>query len=121
MVILQKRRYWDQTSTGNNIVPSRTSILETLTKVTANPPKLQPKLTISSIEKIFFDIKTTFREHPYLSAGCVIGVAFAFFSFFKGRIRRGSLGGAFRTVEDGAKEHKAPLLGGLGVNGAKVD
>ncbi|KAM7203514.1 thioredoxin domain containing protein [Rhypophila sp. PSN 637] len=116
------RRYWDQTSTGNNIVPSRTSILETLGKVTANPPKLQPKLTISSIEKIFFDIKMTFKEHPYLSAGCVLGMAFTLFSVLKGRIRRGALGGAFRLAEDGnSKEHKAPLLGGLGVNGAKND
>jgi protein disulfide-isomerase len=140
----QNRRYWDQTSTGNPIVPSRTSILETLTKVTANPPKIKPKLTIGFIEKIFFDIKTNFREHPYLSFGCVFGIAFGCLSWFRGSFgnllfpifswlkpKLGKLGklnvGKFRgakghfKLEEGAKEHKAPLLGGGGANGSKVD
>ncbi|KAK4237096.1 thioredoxin-like protein [Achaetomium macrosporum] len=135
------RRYWDQTSTGNPIVPSRTSILETLTKVTANPPKIKPKLTIGFIEKIFFDIKTNFKEHPYLSSGCVLGIAFGCLSWFRGsfgnllipflawlKAKLGNLGkfGKLRRVkghfklEDGAKEHKAPLMG-AGANGSKVD
>ncbi|KAK3307540.1 thioredoxin-like protein [Chaetomium strumarium] len=135
------RRYWDQTSTGNPIVPSRTSILETLTKVTVNPPKIKPKLTIGFIEKIFFDIKTNFREHPYLSFGCVFGIAFGCLSWFRGsfgnllipvlswlkaksdklnlgKLRRAR--GHFK-LEDGAKEHKAPLMGGGAANGSKVD
>ncbi|KAG9710340.1 thioredoxin-like protein, partial [Aureobasidium melanogenum] len=37
------QRYWDLTSTGNPIVPSRVSILETLPKVVASPPKISPK------------------------------------------------------------------------------
>jgi len=77
-------------------------------------------LTISSIEKVFFDIKMTFVDHPYLSMGCVLGLAFGCFSWYRGRIARRSRGGQFRLVEDGANK-SAPLLGGVGVNGAKVD
>ncbi|KAK4192731.1 thioredoxin-like protein [Podospora australis] len=115
------RRYWDQTSTGNAIVPSRTSILETLNKVTANPPKLKPKLTIGVIEKFFFDIKTTFRDHPYLSMGCVLGIAFGCLSWLRGSRRR--RGGHFRLEEGvaGIKESKGPTLFGSGTNGTKAD
>lgn len=108
------RRYWDRTSTGNYIVPSRTSILETINKVTANPPKIKPKLTISSIEKVFFDIRITFTEHPYLSMGCILGIAFGCFSWYRGRVRRGR--GHFRLDDNS----KAPILG-ANINGAKVD
>lgn len=115
------RRYWDQTSTGNAIVPSRTSILETLNKVTANPPKLKPKLTIGVIEKFFFDIKTTFRDHPYLSMGCVLGIAFGCLSWLRGSRRR--KGGHFKLEEGvaGIKESKGSSLFGLGTNGTKAD
>ncbi|KAI2623686.1 thioredoxin-like protein [Xylaria nigripes] len=82
------RRYWDQTINGYNIVPSRVSILETLSKVTSNPPIIKPKLTISSFEKIFFDIKMTFVEHPYLTIGCIAGVGFGVISWYRGRQRR---------------------------------
>ncbi|KAI1809314.1 thioredoxin-like protein [Poronia punctata] len=82
------RRYWDQTINGYNIVPSRVSILETLSKVTTTPPIIKPKLTISSIEKVFFDIRVTFVEHPYLSIGCIAGIAFGVISWHRGRHRR---------------------------------
>ncbi|KAI0869243.1 thioredoxin-like protein [Hypoxylon argillaceum] len=82
------RRYWDQTISGYNIVPSRVSILETLSKVTTNPPIIKPKLTISSFEKIFFDIKMNFVEHPYLTLGCIAGTAFGIVSWYRGRQRR---------------------------------
>lgn len=116
----QNRRYWDQTITGNYIIPSRTSILETLNKVTASPPKIKPKLTISSFEKIFFDIRMTFSEHPFLSVGCVLGIALGCASWFRGRLRR-TRGGHFRLPEDlpTMKDFKAPLLGS-NANG-KVD
>ncbi|KAK3353603.1 thioredoxin-like protein [Lasiosphaeria hispida] len=110
------RRYWDQTSTGNYIMPSRTSILETIGKVTASPPKIKPKLTVSSFEKIFLDIKSTLTEHPYLSLGCFLGIAFGCVSWFRGRLRRTR--GHFK-LDDSIKEYKAPLLG-ANANG-KVD
>jgi protein disulfide-isomerase len=104
-------------------VPSRTSILETINKVTASPPKLKPKLTIGFFEKILFDVKTNFKEHPYLSGGCVLGIAFGCLSWFRGRVRR-TRGGHFR-LDDGAGgggNNRAPLLGGSsGANGNKVD
>ncbi|KAL2168200.1 hypothetical protein VTG60DRAFT_259 [Thermothelomyces hinnuleus] len=111
------RRYWDQTSTGNPIVPSRTSILETINKVTANPPKIKPKLTIGFFEKLIFDVKTSFKEHPFLSSGCVLGIAFGCLSWLRGGIRR-PRGGHFKL--DDAPSNRAPLLG-LSSNGNKVD
>ncbi|KAJ3955909.1 hypothetical protein N0V92_007559 [Colletotrichum tropicale] len=114
------RRYWDTTITGNNILLSRTSILETINKVITSPPKIKPKLTISSFEKIFFDMRVTFVEHPYLTMGCILGLALGAASWFRGRVRRGR-GGHFRLEESwGNKElMKEGLLGPNG-NG-KVD
>lgn len=110
----QNRRYWDTTITGNYIIPSRTSILETISKVTASPPEIKPKLTISAIEKVFFDIRMTFTEHPYLSGGCVLGLALGFFSLFRGRVARSRnrSNTAFR-LEDNLpiKEIREGLLG----------
>ncbi|KAF3766783.1 hypothetical protein M406DRAFT_287710 [Cryphonectria parasitica EP155] len=100
------RRYWDQTSTGNYIIPSRTSILETINKVTAQPPKIKPKLTISSFEKIFFDMRVTFSEHPYLTIGCVAGLLLGSASWFRGRFGRRRGNRLFLN-----DEFKAPLLG----------
>ncbi|KLU81944.1 hypothetical protein MAPG_01024 [Magnaporthiopsis poae ATCC 64411] len=112
------RRYWDQTVTGNYIIPSRTSILETIGQVTRSPNKIKPKLTISSFEKIFFDIRQTFTEHPYLTSGCLLGLALGGASWFRGRLRRTR--GHFRLEENlGMKEMKAPILG-ANANG-KVD
>ncbi|KAI1739602.1 thioredoxin-like protein [Xylaria scruposa] len=104
------RRYWDQTISGYNIVPSRVSILETLSKVTSNPPAIKPKLTISSIEKIFFDIKMNFVEHPYLTFGCIAGVLFGVLSWYRGGQRRNR--SAFRLDETlPIKELKDGFLG----------
>lgn len=111
------RRYWDITSTGNPILPSRTSILETLNKITAPTPKIKPKLTISAIEKVFFDIKMTFVEHPYLSTGCVLGMTLGVASWMRGRYRR--TGGHFRLDDSiSMKDFKLPMLNpGVSSNG----
>ncbi|CAI4210753.1 unnamed protein product [Parascedosporium putredinis] len=114
------RRYWDTTITGNLITPSRTSIMETIGKVTASPPKIKPKLTISSIEKVFFDFRMAFVEHPWLSTACVFSIALAALSWFRGRLRRTRPN--FR-LEDamGIKELKEGLLGGPSSNNGKKD
>ena len=114
---MQNKRYWDETITGNYIVPSRTSILETLNKVTAQPPKIKPKLTISSIEKVIFDVKMTFIEHPYLSGASVTGFCLAAWTWYRGRSRR--RGGGYFRVEDtpATKDFKGGLLGGASANG----
>lgn len=64
----QNRRFWDVTETGNYITPSRVSILETLTKITADPPKLPSKSSIGFIENIFFQIKNSWIYHPIESS-----------------------------------------------------
>ncbi|KAJ2992465.1 hypothetical protein NUW58_g2165 [Xylaria curta] len=111
------RRYWDQTISGYNIVPSRVSILETLSKVTSNPPIIKPKLTISSFEKVFFDIKMNFVEHPYLTLGCIAGIAFGVISWYRGP-RRGNRS-PFRLEETlPIKELKEGFLGNT-ANGKK--
>ncbi|KAJ3553349.1 hypothetical protein NPX13_g10905 [Xylaria arbuscula] len=111
------RRYWDQTINEYNIVPSRVSILETLSKVTSNPPLIKPKLTISAFEKVFFDIKMNFIEHPYLSIGCIAGIAFGIFSWYRGNQRRNRL--PFKLDETlPIRELKDGLLGNT-ANGKK--
>ncbi|KAL2061957.1 hypothetical protein VTL71DRAFT_7335 [Oculimacula yallundae] len=107
-----QRRYWDTTITGNSIMASRTSILETIPKVVASPPKIKPKSTISSFEKFFFDIRGAFSGHPYLSVGLLAGILIGAAMWSKGRMKR-SRGGFFKLDE------KDGLLGGP-ANG-KVD
>ncbi|KAF2403474.1 thioredoxin-like protein [Trichodelitschia bisporula] len=63
----ENHRYWDTTITGNPIVPSRTSILETLPKVIANPPKIAPKSTTSRIGHLFYSFRNMLSYHPLVS------------------------------------------------------
>jgi protein disulfide-isomerase len=91
---------------------SRTSILETIPKVVASPPKIKPKSTISSFEKFFFDIRGAISGHPFLSIGMIAGIALVVAWYGRGRMRR-SRGGFFRLDE------KDGLLGAT--NNGKVD
>jgi protein disulfide-isomerase len=90
---------------------SRTSILETIPKVVASPPKIKPKSTISNFEKFFFDIRGAISGHPFLSIGVIAGIVLGVMMY--GRRMRRSRGGFFRLDE------KDGLLGG-NMNG-KVD
>ena len=104
----QSKRYWDTTVSGAPIVPSRTSILETLKAITADPPKISPKYTSNKVEQIFYQAKGASRSHPYLSSVLfVVGMVIAA-TWGRRRIRRGrgSSGGFFHL--DG----KEGLLGG---------
>ena len=91
---------------------SRTSILETLQKITKSPPQIKPKSTISRFEKFFFDIRSAIGGHPFLSVGILVGAAGAV-GWVMRRRKRGK-GGYFRLDE------KDGLLGGSMVGG-KVD
>ncbi|OBT66300.1 hypothetical protein VE03_04327 [Pseudogymnoascus sp. 23342-1-I1] len=107
------RRYWDTTINDDSILPSRTSILETIPKVITSPPKIKPKYTISNFSKVFFDIRRGAGAHPILTIGLVVAIILAAVGF--GRNKRRSRGGFFRLDD----EKNLGLLGGGG-NG-KVD
>lgn len=106
-----RRRYWDTTATGNYILVSRTSIMETLDKVVYGPHVIRPKLTVSILAKIFIDIRNTFSEHPYLSVAFVAAFMLSTASWYRNRIRRGR-GGHFRLDESmGIRDFKDGFLG----------
>ncbi|KAG9231405.1 hypothetical protein BJ875DRAFT_469651, partial [Amylocarpus encephaloides] len=107
-----QRRYWDTTISGNFIMASRTSILETIGKVSKSPPQIKPKTTISSFEKFFFDVRGAISGHPFLSIGVIAGVLLGALVWSRGRARR-QRGGFFRLDE------KEGLLGGAN-GGGKV-
>ena len=90
---------------------SRTSILETIGKVSVSPPKIKPKTTISSFEKFFFDIRHAVSGHPYVSIGVLAGIVLGVLVY--GRRSRRQRGGFFKLDE------KEGLLGANG--GGKVD
>ncbi|KAL4944632.1 hypothetical protein BDV06DRAFT_186963 [Aspergillus oleicola] len=88
------RRYWDTASSGATIMASRTSILETIPLVIANPPKLTPKSTIGTFESIFFVSQSFITGHPILFVilliVSIIGVTYV----ARGRaLKRGVRGG----------------------------
>ncbi|KAF2155018.1 disulfide isomeras-like protein [Myriangium duriaei CBS 260.36] len=136
----ENHRYWDTTITGNPIVPSRTSILETLPKIVSNPPKLSPKSTASFFGHIYFSLRRAFLAHPILTIGAVVILIFAAVLYVRGPSgqRRGghargdslssaqfmsekkgwgNTGGFFQLPLNGGKEGSA--FGGLlGNNGA---
>ncbi|KAI4178056.1 MAG: hypothetical protein LQ348_005703 [Seirophora lacunosa] len=93
-------RYWDRTVSGAPIVPSRTSILETIPKVTANPPQLSAKSTTGAIQHALFQARGGMASHPILSLLLLIGVMVVAY-WGKGRIRRGKggVGGGFFQLD----------------------
>ncbi|KAK7550891.1 thioredoxin-like protein [Phyllosticta citricarpa] len=110
-------RYWDQTSTGNPIVPSRTSILETLSKVTRDPPGLRPKSTIGTVSTFFFNIKQFLTGHPFLSAGIIIGVALAATWLGRSRNRRAMLNARAGFLQLPLTNEKEGMMGGVDGSG----
>ncbi|EFQ99938.1 hypothetical protein MGYG_02945 [Nannizzia gypsea CBS 118893] len=93
------RRYWDSSPNGVDIMPSRTSILETLTHIAASSPKLKSKSTVGFFEHIFFSSRNFVSSHPFITIGlCIIAIAIASL-WAKRQIRRtktttGKLGGS---------------------------
>lgn len=114
---LQNRRYWDETITGNPIGPSRTAILDTVSKVTANPPKIKSKGTGSSVSRVFFKLRHGISTHRWVIIGLSIGVAasLTILTFLrKHNYINLKTGGYFQL------EGREGLLGASGANG-KVD
>ncbi|KAL8736578.1 MAG: hypothetical protein Q9181_002348 [Wetmoreana brouardii] len=106
-------RYWDHTVSGAPIVPSRTSILETLPKVVSNPHQLRSKSTAGPIKHVFFQARGGMASHPILTLLLLIGVVVGAY-WGKGRIRRskGNVGGGFFHLDG-----KEGWLGGGGPYG----
>ena len=121
---VQNRRYWDETETGNYIVPSRTSILETLPRIVSNPPRLTPKSTIGAFENVFLQIRNFGTHHTYYSIIVLIGAVGGLFYLLRNpTVVRNALGrngsGYFHLPVD----EKATNMGwGNGTNaGQKAD
>ena len=113
---MQHKKYWDMTASGSPIVPSRTSILETLPKVVADPPKIAPKYTTGKIEQVFFQARGASTSHPWVSIGLFVGILVGVALWGRGRIRRtkGGSGAGFFQLDG-----KEGLLNGGGTG--KVD
>ena len=111
------------TSNGGFIVPSRTSILETLPKIVATPPKLKAKSTTSSLENAFFQLRAYSTAHPYVSLGLLIGIVVGLLLWGRGRLKRVKNGNTNTAAPAGGffrLDGKEGLLGVGSANG-KVD
>ncbi|KAK5686627.1 hypothetical protein LTS10_002749 [Elasticomyces elasticus] len=108
-------RYWDITATGNPIVPSRTSILETLPRVVSVPAKIGAKRTMSVGGHAWWVFKAQLFEHPLVSAGVGIGLLIGVFVLARrggkhiGGLGEGRLPSYFQVGEKGGMDG---LLGG---------
>lgn len=110
----ENHRYWDVTMTGNQIVPSRTSILETLPRIVANPPKIAPKRTMSAVGHVWWVVRGQVLGHPLISAGLAVALLIAVAIWSRRAVwRAGERGGGYFRVGEKA----GPMDGLLGVGG----
>ncbi|KAK3051171.1 hypothetical protein LTR09_007567 [Extremus antarcticus] len=114
------KRYWDNTMTGNAMVPSRTSILETLPRIVANPPKIAPKSTTTALGHVWWVVRGQLMEHPVVS-GVVGLIMFVVLAIWGRRVaaKGAEKAGYFRVGEKGGAMDG--LLGAGAVNGGKKD
>jgi len=119
------RRYWDTSSSGASIMPSRTSILETIPLIISNPPRLKSKSTVSRIESLFFHTRSFIKFHHLISLSAFV-LLFAIVTYIVRRrfLRRGSIGhgGILGNGSGGGflrLDGKEGLLSGIGTG--KVD
>ncbi|CAO2652961.1 Nn.00g023720.m01.CDS01 [Neocucurbitaria sp. VM-36] len=114
------RRYWDTTASGEPISLSRTSILETIGKVTSKPPQITPKSTSGRFMGYYLSIQQFCGTHPFIALGMVVGFFTAVVLFGKSRSRRRAFGNTGAYFQLGEKDG---LLGGMGNGngGAKHD
>ncbi|KAH6692411.1 thioredoxin-like protein [Plectosphaerella plurivora] len=118
-----RRRYWDTTVSGNNILLSRSSILETLSKVSIPSPEIAAKSTLSSFERFFFNIRMAFVDHPFTTMGFILCAVIGGIQWLRVRTRK-TRGGHFARMDDSwsTKElMKEGLLGGGMSGNGKVD
>ncbi|KAI9756700.1 MAG: hypothetical protein M1815_003065 [Lichina confinis] len=118
----ENRRYWDNTISGASIMPSRTSILETLPKVLASPPKITAKSTTSSVVRVFMETRKATRKHPYLGSAILVVLLAVLAIWGRTRIRRGRGATGFMNGSGSGPgffklDGKDGLLGGVGLGG----
>lgn len=119
------KRYWDNTMTGNPIVPSRTSILETLPRIIANPPKISPKSTTTALGHVWWVIRGQLLEHPLISGIIGLGLFIVLAIWGRRAVLRngdrlyGGSPGYFRVGEKGSAMDG--LLGGNSNGQGKKD
>ncbi|OAX81584.1 hypothetical protein ACJ72_04075 [Emergomyces africanus] len=121
------RRYWDTTTSGAYIMPSRTSILETISQVISPSSRLKAKSTVGIFETIFFKTRSFIHNHPFLAVAMFCLALMFAYNVVKGKFRRnrgpGGLLGAVTGSSGGGFFHldgKEGLLGG-GNGSGKVD
>lgn len=103
------KRYWDNTVTGNAIVPSRTSILETLSRIVSNPANLPPKSTTTPLGHLWWVIRGGFLSHPLMSAIILLILCVGAAVYARNHVKKA--GGYIRLGEKGG-----PMDGLLGGN-----
>ncbi|KAF2774163.1 thioredoxin-like protein, partial [Teratosphaeria nubilosa] len=113
-------RYWDVTMTGNPIVPSRTSILETLPRVVSSPPKLSPKSTTTALGHVWWVVKGQVFEHPLVSTAIAIVTIMGAVILGRRHLRLGG-GVSSGYFKVGEKNGMDGLLGGNSGGQGKVD
>lgn len=97
---------------------SRTSILETIPLVIANPPKLKSKSTVGAFEAAFFSTKSFIVNHPIVFCLLLVASVVAMVMVYRGRLlKRVGLGsGGILGAANGAGffhlEGKEGLLNG---------
>ena len=90
------------TESGAFIVPSRTSILETLPKIVSSPPKLSPKSTIGFVENIIFQIKYFYFENKVITIGLLVMILVGFLLFARAKLNQHELEAGKRYRSGGA-------------------
>ncbi|KAH6895451.1 hypothetical protein B0T10DRAFT_216620 [Thelonectria olida] len=78
-----RKRFWDSTTTGNHIMVTRVSIIDTLEKVVYGPNPIETKYTLSAFSKFFFDIKMSFIDRPIVSIGFVVAIVFGVWTWIR--------------------------------------
>ncbi|KAK2746646.1 hypothetical protein FQN57_002990 [Myotisia sp. PD_48] len=123
----ENRRFWDSSPNGVDILPSRTSILETLTHIFKGSNKLKSKSTVGFFEHVFFTVSSFITSHPILFLFLFGAILFFSTVWTRRHFRRPRTGGMLPTSIGGSggffhlDGKERGLFGSSGGNNGKVD